>query len=953
MNEKILLLDDDPNYRTAIKLAFKEKAYTIYEAGSVWEAKEKLEQHDDIRVILLDLNLDNERGTVLLEHLKEDTSSYRVVVLTAQEQLLPAQEAKAYDIFHYQAKATGHAVESLLFTVDQAFKDIEREHLKKKTDAFILIQKMINEEDELHETLNLICKKSLELTGAYTCHIRLFDQSKGGFQLIVCKGVPEDIKDIVLKKKKKAGESFSGLAIMTGQPLVINDMLADPEFSKMKAEAILVTESDEQVREYFERVQSAYIIPFSTGIFEDQVDGVFNINSDQNHFFDNEGQVKLIHEIVDHLAIAVTKHWLKERRELFKKESLNVSEMLFEVSEAIHTKERALFEVHQRLKKEGSLEKIYLAVFKRIVASLNPEAISIFLFNEKEKRLENVAEYRGDQHGFKIENMDFAIVEHYAPGEGLAGRVFSSGNPIRKDNPSDIPGYDEEAPQQLNKRIVSRKLKHYLGSPIKIRDKTVGVIRTVNKLVTDAETLQGNETSNLTDHGFSEDTISFLEIATKNLAVALRDAGLISELNEKVGQLKTLHEVAEIIRSEALSHELLEKIVQHAGIVLSSELCMLFLKPEEDNTKIHLERSHPPFPELRTKSYALGEGKTGRAAETGRAFLKQTADKDYIGKYDDAILSLLRKYYKDESKKIESSLWVPIINKGEILGVIKAINKRGEPFGFNEEDLELLEIFANHIAGTMDQAKRYQKILSAAAERERRLDLLRKLERTTGHSVKHEISTILNYLEVLLPEEKDEELLQIYMDMQDAATNAIFELRNMLGAGEPPLPEKEPLIVQEAMPDLLAPLARQARSKHIRFIQHYPENSLLLLADAQQLQDVFANLSDNSLYAIQKRLVDEETFSVGDGVIKVLVFDRIDTIEIAWEDNGCGIAQEDIPSVFTPFFTKKRDAGTGLGLFNTRNYILQHNGDISVESIPGEGTRFTIRLPAFQHEPSA
>ena len=85
MNEKILLLDDDPNYRTAIKLAFKEKAYTIYEAGSVWEAKEKLEQHDDIRVILLDLNLDNERGTVLLEHLKEDTSSYRVVVLTAQE----------------------------------------------------------------------------------------------------------------------------------------------------------------------------------------------------------------------------------------------------------------------------------------------------------------------------------------------------------------------------------------------------------------------------------------------------------------------------------------------------------------------------------------------------------------------------------------------------------------------------------------------------------------------------------------------------------------------------------------------------------------------------------------------------------------------------------------------------------------------------------------------------
>ena len=62
-------------------------------------------------------------------------------------------------------------------------------------------------------------------------------------------------------------------------------------------------------------------------------------------------------------------------------------------------------------------------------------------------------------------------------------------------------------------------------------------------------------------------------------------------------------------------------------------------------------------------------------------------------------------------------------------------------------------------------------------------------------------------------------------------------------------------------------------------------------------------------------------------------------------DNGSGIPPEVLPQIFDPFFTTKEDQQrTGLGLAVARSIVEQHGGEISVESIPGEGTEFTIRL---------
>lgn len=103
----------------------------------------------------------------------------------------------------------------------------------------------------------------------------------------------------------------------------------------------------------------------------------------------------------------------------------------------------------------------------------------------------------------------------------------------------------------------------------------------------------------------------------------------------------------------------------------------------------------------------------------------------------------------------------------------------------------------------------------------------------------------------------------------------------------------------------------------------------------QQLNQVFMNLLVNASQAIEKQ-----------GEIRVRTWKEDDSIYASIADSGCGIPEGVLTRIFEPFFTTKEvGKGTGLGLSITYDIIKKHKGDIFVESLPGEGTTFTVRLP--------
>ena len=103
------------------------------------------------------------------------------------------------------------------------------------------------------------------------------------------------------------------------------------------------------------------------------------------------------------------------------------------------------------------------------------------------------------------------------------------------------------------------------------------------------------------------------------------------------------------------------------------------------------------------------------------------------------------------------------------------------------------------------------------------------------------------------------------------------------------------------------------------------------------LQQVFTNLILNACDAM------------ADGGSLVIATRAPDErlVEILFEDTGCGIAPETLPKIFDPFFTTRPiGKGTGLGLSISYSIIQQHHGKITAHSAVGQGTIFTVSLPA-------
>jgi two-component system NtrC family sensor kinase len=102
-----------------------------------------------------------------------------------------------------------------------------------------------------------------------------------------------------------------------------------------------------------------------------------------------------------------------------------------------------------------------------------------------------------------------------------------------------------------------------------------------------------------------------------------------------------------------------------------------------------------------------------------------------------------------------------------------------------------------------------------------------------------------------------------------------------------------------------------------------------------QLVQVFLNLILNALDAAAPR---------PDGRVELSVRRRGQGVEVAIHDNGTGIDPEHTGRLFQPYFTTK-EHGTGLGLFVTRKLVAGHGGTVSFDSLPGQGTTFTVSLP--------
>lgn len=111
-------------------------------------------------------------------------------------------------------------------------------------------------------------------------------------------------------------------------------------------------------------------------------------------------------------------------------------------------------------------------------------------------------------------------------------------------------------------------------------------------------------------------------------------------------------------------------------------------------------------------------------------------------------------------------------------------------------------------------------------------------------------------------------------------------------------------------------------------------SDLQLQGDENMLKQVLINLLQNSLHALEKH---------ASGVIDIQARQEADSVLISVKDNGPGISPEYMDDIFTPFFSTRED-GSGIGLSFSRHIVRLHDGSISIQSDPGEGTTVSMRF---------
>ena len=214
-------------------------------------------------------------------------------------------------------------------------------------------------------------------------------------------------------------------------------------------------------------------------------------------------------------------------------------------------------------------------------------------------------------------------------------------------------------------------------------------------------------------------------------------------------------------------------------------------------------------------------------------------------------------------------------------------------------------------------------------------------ELATGlaHEIRNPLAGIAGVIEIVgrdLPSTSPAKA--VVKDVRQEVTQINRILTDLLETARPRAPEMRTSDLNTTVEHAVMLARQQVLSKPIK-LEFTPASALPEVEhDTDQIHQVLLNLLLNSVQAIE-----------GTGLIRVAVFPMNDMAVVTVTDTGHGIASEDLPNIFRPFYTTKGN-GTGLGLSLARRIVEAHRGHISVESRSGKGTTFSVALPIRQPE---
>jgi len=285
---------------------------------------------------------------------------------------------------------------------------------------------------------------------------------------------------------------------------------------------------------------------------------------------------------------------------------------------------------------------------------------------------------------------------------------------------------------------------------------------------------------------------------------------------------------------------------------------------------------------------------------------------------------------------LRSLLCVALEIKGRPIGVIRVYSEREREF--TDADVSFLRNLANLAAVAIESARAYGDSEALSEERA-------WFTRTTHHQLRAPLAVVSGLLDALpyagdlsdkqadLVERSKlrvQELLDLVRDLLDLA-NARRATHDL---------QAEPVGLAESLGQALESMRERAQMKRVQFVMEGAGREAVVAAQADDVRRIFANLLENAV-----------KYTPSGGTVTYRVERHGDMVSVEVRDSGIGIDDEDREKIFQGFYRSEAakatgEMGTGVGLIIVTKLVARWHGTLELESAPGEGSTFTVHLPA-------
>jgi signal transduction histidine kinase len=279
---------------------------------------------------------------------------------------------------------------------------------------------------------------------------------------------------------------------------------------------------------------------------------------------------------------------------------------------------------------------------------------------------------------------------------------------------------------------------------------------------------------------------------------------------------------------------------------------------------------------------------------------------------------------------------MPLRVNDRLTGLV-ALHRNRDLRIFSGEDLNILASVGSAASVALENARLSRELRRSetALERANRLSSIGTLAAGIAHEIRNPLTAVKTFLDLLPQRLDDREFVSGFRELSLSELRRVTDLiADLLAFGKSTSTERRPVDLGPSLDQVVRLLDSTARKRQVSLDLHLDPKAHPAWADPDQVKQIVLNLVLNAI---------EASPDGGTVTLEVSAAPR-EQVRFEVRDLGQGIPADQIESIFNPFFTTK-EQGTGLGLALVHQMVVEHGGEIVVESEVGQGTTFRVTLP--------